>query len=141
MKKIFFSIAIFFSLTSFSQDSTIITISPQARDVEYFSAFIYDSYNHQEIFDSAKVKFRVANPPTNNTAVSITGYTIDWIELYLRLSNDALAIKNGCKGRIETLLRNLNQSYLTGRLNSIDSEDIQITISRRIFGRHKLRRQ
>lgn len=141
MKQILISIAILFSIQSFAQDSTRITITPQTRDVELIAAVIYNDNNGEEIFDSLKVKFRIASPPTNNTTVSLNGYTIDLYNVYARISNDPIAIRSGCAGRIETLLRNLNQASLTARLDALAASDTATYQMMRSIGRSKLRRQ
>ena len=79
MKRIFLSVAIILSLTSFGQDSVKITISPQARDLEYIASFLFNSFEGQELFDSCKIKFRIPSPPTGTTTVSVTG--TQWIGL------------------------------------------------------------
>ena len=140
MKKILLSVAILFSLTSFSQDSVKITITPQTRDLEYIASFIFNDFDNQELFDSCKAKFRVQSPPTGNTTVSITAYTVDWYTVFVRLKNDALALKANCTSRIETLLRAVNQVYLTGKLDDLDAADINTVQAIRLFGRSRLRR-
>ncbi len=93
MKKLLTSIIILFSLNSYSQDSTVITISPQTRDLEFAAQYLFNSTSLEVLYDSVKIKFRVANPPTGNTTVAITGYTMDFYNLFVILKNDAVAIK------------------------------------------------
>jgi hypothetical protein len=132
---------IFLSLKSFSQDSVKITISPQARDLEYISSFIFNDFEGQELFDSCKVKFRVVIPPTGNTSVSITAYTMDWYTTFLRLKNDPTALKANCTSRIEALLRAINQTYLNSKLDLLDIADTNTFQAMRQFGRDRLRRK
>lgn len=138
MKKILLSICLIVSLNSISQDSTKVTITPQTRDLEFIAAFIFNDYDQQELFDSTKVKFRSGNPPTNNTTVSVTAYTTDWYDLFVKINSHPLAIKGGTKDRIETLLRAVNQVYLTGKLDALVTADQNAFLSLRIFGRKKL---
>lgn len=140
MKKIILALAVLISLQSFSQDSVKITITPQARDLEYIGSFIFNSNENEDLYDSLKVKFRIVNPPTGNTTVSVTGYTEDWLRVYNRLINDATALKANCTSRLGTILRAVNQVYLTGKLDDIDVADGQTFQTMRRFGRQKLRR-
>jgi hypothetical protein len=140
MKKIISVLLILISVHVRAQDSVKITITPQCRDVEYISSLIYMEYDGQELFDSIKAKMRVQNPPTGLTTVSLTGYTQDWLAVYTKLNNDAIAIKGGIKLRVETLLRAINQAYLTSRLDAFDAADAATIITMRTVGRNKSRR-
>ena len=140
MKKIILSAVIFLSLASFGQDSVKITITPQARDCEYMGAFLFNDNSLEELYDSIKVKFRVQNPPTGNTTVSVTGYTMDWLNMFRRLKNDQTALKANCTSRLENLLRAVNQVYLTGKLDALDTADTETFQAFRQLGRNKLRR-
>lgn len=141
MKKVLFIISILFSLASKSQDSVKVTITPQARDLEYIGSFIFIDEQYETIFDSVKVKFRLAQEaPTGTTTISVTAYTVDLIRLITRLKNDATAIKGGSATRVEALLRTLNQVYLTSKLDALDQADLATFISMRLFGRQKLKK-
>ena len=140
MRKLILSIAILLSLKSFSQDSVKVTLSVQARDCEYIGAFAFNHDSLEELWDSFKVKFRVPNPATGNTTVSVTAYTLDWLSVLNRLNNDATALKALCTKRVSDLLRAVNQPYLTGKLNALDVADQNTFQSMRQFGRSKLRR-
>ena len=140
MRKLILSIAILLSLKSFSQDSVKVTLSVQARDCEYIGAFAFNHDSLEELWDSLKVKFRVPNPATGNTTVSVTAYTLDWLSVLNRLNNDATALKAQCTKRVSDLLRAVNQPYLTGKLNALDVADQNTFQSMRQFGRSKLRR-
>lgn len=141
MKKILTTIAILFSLIASSQDSVKVTITPQARDCEFIGSFAFNNTKLEELYDSIKVKFRVANPPTGNTTVSITGYTIDWVNLMELLKNNSVSLKSNTTSRVETLLRAVAQTYLTGKLDAFDTADGDLFSSFRQFGRSKIRRQ
>ena len=140
MKKIILALAVLISLQSFAQDSVKITITPQARDLEYIGSFIFNDNSTEDLYDSLKVKFRIVNPPTGNTTVSISGYTEDWLRVYNRLNNNATALKANCTTRIATILRAVNQVYLTRELDAIDIADSQTFQTIRQLGRQKLRR-
>jgi hypothetical protein len=140
MKKIVY-LLILFSLPAFSQDSTKVTITAQARDLEYIGSFSFIDNQLENIYDSIKVKYRVPNPPANaTTQVSVTGYTVDWLEVMRRLKNDATAVKSGSTGRVEVLLRAVNQPFLTAAIDQMDTSDILTFTTQRLFGRQKLRR-
>jgi len=139
MKKLL--IILLFPFAAYSQDSTVISIGAQVRDWEYATQFMYNSTALENVFDSVKIKFRIQNPPTGNTVVSVSGYTVDFFNLFQIIKNDATAIKAGCTSRIEVLLRALNQPYLTGKLDAIDLADTQTFQTMRQFGRDKLRRR
>ena len=141
MKKIITILYILISFSCKAQDSTVIIITPQARDCELWTFFIYNDNISEPIYDSLKVKFRVQNPPSGNTTVSITGYTIDFINAFKRISGDQYAVKANTVSRIESLLRALNQAYLTSRLDAIVSGDTETIQTMRQFGRKKLQRQ
>lgn len=137
MKKILTTIAILLSVSCVAQDSVKITISPQGRDLEYILSFIFNSDAHENLFDSIKVKYRVGGIPPALTGTPITAYTQDWILAFTTLKHDATAIKAGCTGRIEGLLRAVNQPYLIVKLDVLDTNDIQTFQSMRQFGRLK----
>lgn len=122
------------------QDSVKLTFSPQARDLEYIASISSMDYD-EGFFDSVKYKFRVQNEPTGNTPVSITLYTIDIITGFQKLKNDPTALKSNCASRIETLLRGLNNVYLTGKLDEIDANDVSTFQTMRQVGRFKLRKK
>ena len=141
MKKLLTTICIIISLQSFAQDSVKITITPQVRDLEYIASFAYNDNALENFFDSVKVKFRVQNPPTGNTTVSFTAYTQDWLLIIQKLKHSDIALNANCASRIETLLRAVNQSYLTGKLDESDVDITNSFQSFRTFGRSRLRRQ
>jgi hypothetical protein len=140
MKKVFLVLAVLFSINCFSQDSVKVSIAVQARDLGYIGSFVFNSNEFEELYDSIKVKFRVANPATGITTVNITGYTQDWFNVYTRLNNDATALKALCTKRLEALLRAVNQPYLTSKLDAIDAANINSYQLMGLVGRGKLRR-
>lgn len=145
MKKVIIAIFVLCSVKSFSQDSVKLTLSIQARDLEYVSAGILRAEIFETVWDSVKIKFRVQTPPAGNALVSVTGYTIDFYNLYLGVKNDPVAKEANCAARFETALRASNQAYLIGLLNAVDSS--ATTAAQQAFqnvrqaGRSRLRRQ
>ena len=140
MKKILSLIVILISLQSFSQDSVKLTFSIQARDVEYVAS-ISSMDSDEGFFDSVKHKFRVQNEPTGTTLVPMTLYTIDVLNGFTRLKNDPTALKANCTSRIETILRALNDAYLTGKLDEMDANDTATFQTMRQVGRFKLKKK
>ena len=135
------AIALMISIACNAQDSVRVAVNAQARDLEYVGSFVFNDNSVENLYDSLKVKFRVANPPTGNTTVLVNGYTGDWVEVYKRLYTDAVAINNGCAKRIGDLLKAAGQSYLTTKIDAIEQVDNQQHQAKRQFGRSKLRRQ
>lgn len=135
--KYILTILLFISLQSFAQDSVKVTISPQGRDMEYILSFVYNSDTHENLFDSIKVKYRIGAIPPALTGTPITAYTQDWLLVFTVLKNDATAIKAQCTSRLEVLLRAVNQPYLTGKLDILDTNDTQTFQAMRQFGRLK----
>lgn len=140
MKKILSLIALVISLNSFGQDSVKLTFSLQSRDVEYIAS-VSSMDNDEGFFDSVKYKYRVQNEPTGNTLVSITLYTIDVIHGFTKLKNDPTALKANCTSRVETILRALNNVYLTGKLDQLDADDSATFSTMRGVGRFKLKKK
>lgn len=140
MKKIILSVLVLISIAASSQDSVKITIGVQARDLEYISAGIYNDNTVEELWDSLKLAFRVPVAPTGNTVVSVTAYTMDWIDILRRLRNDPLALKLNHAQRVDDLLRAVGQTYLSNVINDMDAADIAASNRVRTFGRNKAKR-
>lgn len=142
MKKLLTILAIFFSFSSFGQGTVNITLQVQTRDIEYIASIgIIKGDNVENLWDSLKVKFRVANPPTGNTTVSITATTDEWFYIFLPLKTDYISITQNCTSRLEALLRAVNQSYLTAKLDLLDTQIQDSYQTARVVGRFKLRKQ
>lgn len=141
MKKLILLFLITVQLAAKGQDSTQITIQWQARDIEYAGAFISQMPEFETLYDTVKTKFRVPVPPTGTTTVSVTAYTVDMVELYKRLVNDATALQANSTKRLRDLLVAVNQPYLTGRLDAIDVVAADAFTNGRRYGRFKLRRK
>lgn len=142
MKKILSILSILFVLNVNAQDSTKIQVSIQARDVKYIGAISSKDFN-EDFFDAVKYKFRVipANVPTGTTLVQVDSiYTIDWIVLYTNLKNNATALNAGCTGRVETILRAVNQVYLNNKLDAVNAASLVSFVSMQEVGLFKFRR-
>jgi hypothetical protein len=141
MKKLFFGLCVLFSINSFAQDSTQITIQWQARDIEYSGRYICDQQQFETLFDSLKIKFRVVTPPTGTNTVSLTAYTIDMMNLYSLLNIDAVAVNNNVTSRLKALLLAVGQTYLTNYINSVDTANQEAQSNARNYGRFRLRKK
>lgn len=135
------AICVLVSFNSFSQDSTKVTINVQVRDLEYIGSKIYNITEAEEIYDSIKIKFRISNPPTGNTNVSVTAYTMDWLAVFATLKGNAVAINSNCTSRVESSLRAVGQTYLTNKLDALDTKYQDVFQNKRQLGRSKLKRQ
>lgn len=144
VKKLLILLLALSSLTTktYSQvDSVKLTITAQARDFEIIGGFAFTDNLLENLYDSLKVKWRVANPPAlATTPVAITAYVIDWKSVISRLKTNVVAIKGGPLARIEALLRALNNTTLNTFIDAIDAQDTAEFTNQRLFGRLKLRR-
>jgi hypothetical protein len=108
------------------KDSVEITLSIQARDVEYISGFIWNNEFYENLVDSIKPAYRKLVNPTATTPVVIKGYTKDFIEVVKMLRNDVCAIKNNADTRIISLLSALNVPYINSKIQGFtDADNIQ----------------
>lgn len=105
------------------KDSVVITLSIQARDVEYISGFIWNNDFYENLVDSIKPAYRKLVNPTATTPVIINGYTKDFIEVVKMLRNDVCAIKNNSDTRLISLLSALNIPYINTQLQDFASAD------------------
>lgn len=122
-------------------DSTEITVSLQARDVEYISGFIFGNEFYENLTDSIKPAYRKLVNPGITTAVVIKGYTKDFIEVLKMVRNDVCAIKNKTSDRIESALLALNVPYITTKITGFQDADNSQFISSRKYGKFRLTRK
>ena len=133
MKKVITILAVIFAFTQTTKaqtvdstgikDSVEITLSIQARDVEYISGFIWNNDFYENLVDSIKPAYRKLVNPTPTTVVKVTGYTKDFIEVVKMLRNDVCAIKNNADTRLISLLSALNIPYINTQLQDFASAD------------------
>lgn len=143
MKKILFILLLLPSLCHGQVDSSTIkiTVTVQARDIEFFSGYTFGNPNYELLFDATKAKFRVTNPPTNTTNVTIdTVATGTWLSLLNDLRQDPIAVAANVFSRIETNVRAAGNTWLNNSLTSATAAQIAIAIGRRTDGRKRLRR-
>ena len=133
MKKVITILAVIFAFTQTLKaqtvdstgikDSVEITLSIQARDVEYISGFIWNNDFYENLVDSIKPAYRKLVNPTATTPVKITGYTKDFIEIVKMLRNDVCAIRNNSDTRIISLLSALNVPYINTKIQGFTDAD------------------
>ena len=105
------------------KDSVEITLSIQARDVEYISGFIWNNDFYENLVDSIKPAYRKLVNPTPTTVIKVTGYTKDFIEVVKMLRNDVCAIRNNADTRIINLLNALNVPYINTKIQGFTDAD------------------
>jgi hypothetical protein len=133
MKKVITILAVIFAFTQTLKaqtvdstgikDSVEITLSIQARDVEYISGFIWNNDFYENLVDSIKPAYRKLVNPTATTPVIIKGYTKDFIEVVKMLRNDVCAIKNNSDTRLISLLSALNIPYINTKITEFNNAD------------------
>lgn len=143
MKKVITILAVIFAFTQTLKaqkvdDSVEITLSIQARDVEYISGFIWNNDFYENLVDSIKPAYRKLVNPTPTTVVKVTGYTKDFIEVVKMLRNDVCAIKNNSDTRLISLLSALNIPYINTQLQDFASADNGQFLYGRSAGKRKL---
>jgi len=120
------------------KDSVEITLSIQARDVEYISGFIWNNEFYESLVDSIKPAYRKLVNPTPTTVVKVTGYTKDFIEVVKMLRNDVCAIKNNSDTRLISLLSALNIPYINTKITEFNNADNSQFQYGRSAGKRKL---
>lgn len=102
--------------------TTIISVTIQARDCEYIASFTGTEEQFQDLDSAMKSKFRPAfSAPSGTTNVTLGGATNGtWYQIMYRLRRDFFA----CQGnnneftRIDVVLRALNNVWLTAALDA-----------------------
>ena len=128
MKKVITILAVILAFTQTLKaqtvdDSVEITLSIQARDVEYISGFIWNNDFYESLVDSIKPAYRKLVNPTATTPVVIKGYTKDFIEVVKMLRNDVCALKNNSDTRLISLLSALNIPYINTKITEFNNAD------------------
>ena len=128
-------------LKASGQDSVKISVTLQARDLEYIGYHVSFNERFESIFDSAKLFFRVPSPPSGTTAIKIDSIPIaQWLGVSLQLRYDPIAVLGNVHSRLVTALGNVNNTYLNSKLAELDTQDTAEYMRRRQAGRFKLRR-
>lgn len=121
MKKIIFLLFLIPILSKAQNENTIISVTLEARDVEFIAEFTSGDY-YQDLDSAIKSKFRpAANAPSGTTAVTLGGVTAGtWLEVDKRLRRDAAALvgNNNPYSRTETGLRATANSWLIAAMDA-----------------------
>lgn len=141
MKKLFIILICLDSFFVSGQDSSKLKVSVtlQARDLEYIGQIIFNRAEYEEMYDNMKAKFRVASPPNGTTNVTVD--TVElwlWADLYNNLRGDSYA--RPTFNRFATAVGALGQSWLTARVDEIEAYFTDRQNSLQKFGRQKLRK-
>lgn len=93
MKKVFFLLSLIVSISATAQDSTKIKNLPiMVRQLEYVTSQLMNVENDSlfQVYIDLRPKFRISNPPTGNTLVTIDSIpTVELANLYnYTLSNN-----------------------------------------------------
>lgn len=141
MKKLLILLLLFAGAASAQVDSSAVKInaSIQARDVQLIAALIPYSEEYEDSYDAAKVKFRVAVPPTGNTNVSIDSVTVGtWLNIWLILKRNPYAIGASADSRVETVLRAKSNAWLTAKMNAMIADATAYYNTLKELGRKRL---
>jgi hypothetical protein len=141
MKKLLFFILLAPLLSHAQNDTTKVTTTIQARDWEYIGIYIAHNQTFEDLFDSVKVKFRVASPPTGTTNVAVTATIGELLAVDQLLRRDPYAIGGSVWSRVNTALGVVNNSYMNTRLTAQQNDDTNLFMNNRSIGRSKLTRQ
>ena len=145
MKKIIVLICACISMATYGQvDSSKLTttISIQARDLEYITWVNGFTAILEDVYDKAKLQFRVPVPPSGTTSIILDSITLNnCIILNNFLRNDYIAVQNNIYKRVNDMLRILGQSYLVTQLDIIAATDDAELQNRRQFGRKRLKKE
>ena len=124
MKKILFALCLLVSFTAFGQvDSTKIkvSVSLQVRDWLYLNFFLANSPSYENVYDSMKVKLRVAIQPSLTTVIKVDsiqqGQILKLAEMIKTERYGVIAIPYT---RINSALK--SSAYLTRKIDEIDAD-------------------
>lgn len=143
MKKIIFLLLI--SNVAFAQiDSNLlkVTVTVQARDFDFLGSFITNKLEYEDLYDAVKVKYRIPNPPTNQTGVTLDTIPIyQWLHVITKLRNDPLAILGSVYQRVGDVLAASSNTYLSNKITAARTSDTASYLQTRTVGRFQIRRQ
>lgn len=145
MKKILLIPFLFLYLPSFCQSdssSVKISVNVQARDCEYIATFTLFESRYEDIDSVMKARFRVTNPPSGATNVSIDSVKLrHWLALLERLRMDNVAVDQGIFNRIKASLIASANAWLVNKINRQDSTYQDMQAASREVGRRRLRKE
>lgn len=127
MKKLLFILIMLASLSAYSQTDTTklkTSLSLQVRDWLYLNSFLKNTPEFENVYDSMKVKLRVANSPTLTTTIKVDSIRNGQV---IRL---AQIMKQGAYGivvlpysRINTALR-ASSTWVATKVDAMDTDYI-----------------
>lgn len=116
MKKAFSILIIFISARSFAQDTTKVKgLQLQARLIEYLAPIIMNPDNDSlyQVYIDLRPKFRIANPPTGTTLVTIDSIpTLDLAALYNYALSNSDGLSQGNTFKIQLTSVRAANAYL-----------------------------
>lgn len=142
MKNILFALLLLTSSAIAQDENTKVTVTIQARDCEFIGFYIAHAPEFEDLFDAMKVKFRVASPPSGTTNVVLDTIPIgQWLSVSARLRTDPYAIGGLVFSRYDVALRAVGNSFMTARLDAMNTADTEVFTNFRLTGRARLRKQ
>lgn len=125
--------------------TTIISVTIQARDLEYIGSVIGGNDIYQDADSSLKSKFRPAfSAPSGTTNVTVGGITNGtWVDIAKLLHRDAFASagNNSVWGRVDVALRAAANTYLTAQLDADATDFDNTSTANRARGRSRLKHE
>jgi hypothetical protein len=116
-----------------------INVSIQARDLELIAALLPYSEEFEQAYDATKIKFKVANPPTNTTNVAVDSVTVgSWFTIWTILKRNPYALGASADSRVETILKAKNNVWLTAKINQYIADGTAHYNNLRTLGRGRL---
>lgn len=146
MKRLIYLLFLVPILSKAQNETSIISVTLQARDCEYIGYFTGNEERWQDIDSAMKSKFRPAsNAPSGTTNVVLGGATARaWFDIAYRLVREAPAVNgnNTPFTRLDAALRAVGNTWLTNALNQdIIEWDAGGYTNNRSAGRKRLKRE
>ena len=145
MKKLFLSLIILISLSSWGQtDSNTVKINVVItfKELNFIGSFIYDNDPvFGDLADTIKIKYRGVADPNEATSVTIPGTIGAWLAVDRLLRSDPNAVLNNQFKKVDDALKLLTtQTFLQRQLVAWDAQDITEFQSRKQYGKFRNRR-
>lgn len=146
MKKLIYLLFLIPILGKAQNETSIISVTLQARDCEYIGYFTWQEERYQDIDSAMKSKFRpAASAPSGTANVVLGGATARaWFDIAYRLVREAPAVNgnNTPFTRLDAALRAVGNTWLTNALNQdIIEWDAGGYTNNRSAGRKRLKRE
>ena len=143
MKKLIFYFLLLASFSAFAQDSTKIKgLQLQAKLIEYLTSNMTNTDNDSlyQVYLDLRPKFRVINPPTGVTLVTLDSIpTVELANLYqYTMSNsEGLSMANNMKNQIASI--RVTNSFLDRLCSAFENTWLDRLLTLRLGGRKLLR--